>query len=181
MSTSFVHLRVHTEYSLLDSVVRVPELMQAVAQAAMPAVALTDESNLFALVKFYKAALAAGIKPLVGVDLWLTDGGERDPPLRLTLLCQDEAGYLNLSRLVSRGYLQGKRRDTPLIERSWLDADSVAGLIALSGAMEGDVGRSLLAGKASEARRQVQAWQGLFGDRFYLELQRIGRSGEEPT
>ncbi len=179
MSVSFVHLRVHTEYSLLDSVVRVPELMSAVAKAGMPAVALTDEANLFALVKFYKAALAAGIKPLVGVDLWLADGGDRDPPLRLTLLCQSEIGYLNLSRLVSRGYLHGKRRDTPLIERDWLTPDTVAGLIALSGALEGDIGRSLLAGKAAEARRQLQDWQQLFGDRYYLELQRVGRSGEE--
>ena len=105
----FVHLRVHTEYSLLDSVVRVPELMQAVQAAGMPAVALTDECNLFAMVKFYREALAAGIKPLIGVDLWLREAGEREPPSRLTLLCQGEVGYLNLSRLVSRAYLEGER------------------------------------------------------------------------
>ncbi|HXS31422.1 MAG TPA: PHP domain-containing protein, partial [Steroidobacteraceae bacterium] len=97
---TFVHLRVHTEYSLLDSVVRVPELMQAVAAAGMPAVSLTDECNLFAMVKFYREALATGIKPVIGVDLWLREAGEREPPSRLTLLCQNEAGYLNLARLV---------------------------------------------------------------------------------
>jgi DNA polymerase III subunit alpha len=113
MTDTFVHLRLHTEYSLLDSVVRVPELMDAVAAAGMPAVALSDESNLFAMVKFYRAAIAAGIKPLIGVDLWLAEGTEREAPLRLTLLCQSEAGYLNLSRLVSRAYLEGQRRDWP--------------------------------------------------------------------
>jgi DNA polymerase III subunit alpha len=178
MSQTFVHLRLHTEYSLVDSVVRVPELMDAVAAGGMPAVALSDESNLFAMVKFYKAAIAQGIKPLIGVDLWLAEPVEREAPSRLTLLCQNEVGYLNLSRLVSRGYLEGQRRDTPLIERSWLTAESVEGLIALSGAMDGDVGRSLVVGRPAEARRQLAAWLALFGDRYYLELQRVGRPGE---
>jgi DNA polymerase-3 subunit alpha len=152
--------------------------MDAVVEAGMPAVALTDESNLFAMVKFYRAAIAKGVKPLIGVDLWLADPSEREAPARLTLLCQNEVGYLNLSRLVSRGYLEGQRRDTPLIDRSWLDAGSVAGLIALSGAMDGDVGRALLSGRPTEARRHLEQWRSLFGDRYYLELQRVGRSGE---
>jgi DNA polymerase-3 subunit alpha len=173
---NFVHLRLHTEYSLLDSVVRVPELMQAVAAAGMPAVALTDECNLFAMVKFYRAALSAGIKPIIGVDLWIREAGEREAPSRLTLLCQNEVGYLNLSRLVSRAYLEGERQATPLIERGWLEADALAGLIALSGGWEGDVGRALLMGRPALARRQLLAWQSLFGDRFYVELQRVGRS-----
>ena len=172
---NFVHLRLHTEYSLLDSVVRVPELMQAVAAAGMPAVALTDECNLFAMVKFYRAALVAGIKPIIGVDLWIREAGEREAPSRLTLLCQGEAGYLNLSRLVSRAYLEGRREATPLIERDWLTADALSGLIALSGGWEGDVGRALLMGRPALARRQLAHWQSLFGDRYYLELQRLGR------
>jgi DNA polymerase-3 subunit alpha len=179
VSQTFLHLRVHTEYSLVDSVVRVPDLMDAVAEAGMAAVALTDESNLFALVKFYKAALAKGIKPLIGVDLWLAEAGERDPPSRLTLLCMDEPGYLNLSRLVSRAYLEGQRKDTPRVERDWLTPETVAGLIALSGAAEGDVGRALVAGRPAEARRLARAWDELFPARYYLELQRLGRAGEE--
>jgi DNA polymerase III subunit alpha len=179
VSQSFIHLRLHTEYSLVDSVVRVPELMDAVAERGMGAVALTDEANLFALVKFYKAALSKGIKPLIGVDLWLAEAAEREAPSRLTLLCMDEAGYLNLSRLVSRAYLEGQRRDVPLVERAWLEADAVSGLIALSGAMDGDIGRSLLGGRPAEARRQAQHWHALFPGRFYLELQRVGRAGEE--
>ncbi|MGC4027594.1 MAG: DNA polymerase III subunit alpha [Steroidobacteraceae bacterium] len=176
---SFVHLRVHTEYSLLDSVVRVPELIAATAAADMPAVALTDECNLFAMVKFYRAALARGVKPIVGVDLWLREPGEREPPSRLTLLCQNEAGYLNLSRLVSRAYLEGERQTTPLIERAWLTPQSLAGLIALSGGREGDVGRALAMGRAAQAARLLQDWKALLGDRYYLELQRLGRPGDD--
>jgi len=92
MSQGFVHLRLHTEYSLSDSVVRVPELVTAVAAAGMAAVAVTDQNNLFAMVKFYREALHNGVKPLVGVDLWIAEEGERTPPSRLTLLCQSQAG-----------------------------------------------------------------------------------------
>src|ERR1700747_2743138 len=108
MSPGFVHLRLHTEYSLIDSVVRVPELIAAVAAAGMPPVAVTDQSNLFAMVKFHTEALKAGIKPLIGVDLLLREEGERQAPTRLTLLCQSHRGYRNLTRLVTRAYLEGQ-------------------------------------------------------------------------
>src|SRR6184192_72899 len=109
MSQAFVHLRLHTEYSLSDSVVRVPELVAAVAGMGMAAVAVTDEGNLFAMVKFYRAALKAGLKPIVGVDLQVAEAGEpRQPPTRVTLLCQSPAGYRNLTRLVSRAYLKDR-------------------------------------------------------------------------
>jgi DNA polymerase-3 subunit alpha len=179
VTPSFVHLRLHTEYSLSDGIVRVPELMQATAAARMPAVALTDECNLFAMVKFYRAAQASGIKPIVGVDVHLREAAERELPSRLTLLCRNLAGYRNLSRLLSRAYLEGARRGTPLIERSWLTPDSTAGLLALSGAHEGDIGRSLSNRGLPEARRALEHWLALFGDRFYLEVQRVGRAGEE--
>ena len=102
MSQGFVHLRLHTEYSLSDSVVRIPELVTAVAAAGMPAVAVTDQSNLFAMVKFYREALRSGVKPIVGIDLWVAEEGERAAPSRLTLLCQSQEGYRNLARLVTR-------------------------------------------------------------------------------
>ncbi|MEO8314043.1 MAG: DNA polymerase III subunit alpha, partial [Pseudomonadota bacterium] len=171
---NFVHLRVHTEYSLVDSVVRVPELMSAATAQGMPAIGLTDECNLFAMVKFYRAALAVGIKPIIGIDLWVRDGADRDAS-RLTLLCQNQVGYLNLSRLVSRAYLDGERKDTPLVERTWLTADVLQGMIALSGAWEGDVGRALLTGRPALARRLLLDWKALLGDRYYVELQRLGR------
>jgi len=177
--TSFVHLRLHTEYSLVDGIVRINALAAACAAARMPAVAVTDQSNLFAMVKFYRAAQAHGVKPIVGVDAWLREPGERAEPSRLTLLCQDLHGYRNLTRLVSRAYLEGQQRGVPLLDRGWLDAAAVAGLIALSGATEGDVGRALINGRDEEARRSLAAWRALFGDRYYLEVQRLGRGGEE--
>jgi DNA polymerase-3 subunit alpha len=172
----FVHLRVHTEYSLVDSVVRVPELMSTASADGLPAVAVTDECNLFAMVKFYRAALAAGIKPVIGVDLWVREAGDRQDPSRLTLLCQNEAGYHNLARLLTRAYLEGERQATPLIEREWLTTESLAGMIGLSGGWEGDVGRSLLTGRQAQARRQLKRWKQLLPERFYVELQRLGRT-----
>jgi len=180
MSSGFVHLRLHTEYSLSDSVVRIPELVAAAAAAGMPAVAVTDQNNLFAMVKFYREALKSGVKPLIGVDLLVREEGERQPPSRLTLLCQTPAGYRNLARLVSRAYLEGQERGTPRIERNWLTPENVSGLIALSGASEGDVGRALVNAREPDAERLLGAWLALFPDRFYLELQRLGRAFEEP-
>jgi DNA polymerase-3 subunit alpha len=179
MPAAFVHLRLHTEYSLNDSVVRVPELIAAVAAGGMPAVAVTDEGNLFAMVKFYREALKAGVKPLIGVDLLVGEEAERQTPTRLTLLCQSQAGYRNLARLVSRTYLEGQGRGAPRLERSWLTRDALTGLIALSGGTEGEVGRALINARPEDAARALQAWLELFPGRFYLEVQRLGRPFEE--
>jgi DNA polymerase-3 subunit alpha len=179
MAAGFVHLRLHTEYSLIDSVVRVPELIEAVATAGMPAVAATDQSNLFAMVKFYRAALARGVKPIIGVDLLVREPGERQPPTRITLICQNQAGYHNATRLVSRAYLEGQQRGVPLIEREWLTAETLDGLIALSCATEGDVGRALVNGREEDAGRALDRWLALLPDRYYIELQRLGRADEE--
>ncbi|WJW76590.1 DNA polymerase III subunit alpha [Thiohalobacter sp. IOR34] len=178
MPVSFVHLRLHSEYSLVDGLVRIKPLVRAVGEAEMPAVAITDQCNLFAMVKFYRAAMAAGIKPIVGVDAWI--GNPQDPaqPSRLVLLCQDRRGYLNLSELISRSYTEGQHRGLPIIDRRWLEGLS-DGLIALSGGREGDIGQELLAGREAEARQRLAGWQRLFPGRFYLELQRTGRSDEE--
>jgi DNA polymerase-3 subunit alpha len=179
MSSTFVHLRLHTEYSLIDSVVRVSELVEAVAAAGMPAVAVTDQCNLFAMVKFYRAALERGVQPIIGVDLLLREADAKHGASRLTLLCQDPQGYRNLARLVSRAYLEGQSAaGSPLVERGWLEPASTAGLIALSGAAEGDVGRALLRQRESAARDSLDRWLELFGDRFYIEVQRLGRPEE---
>jgi DNA polymerase III subunit alpha len=174
----FVHLRLHTEYSLVDGIVRVPELMAAVASARMPAIALTDQSNLFAMVKFYKEAFGAGVKPLIGVDAWIREAGERTPLSRAVLLCQNQKGYRHLTQLVTRSYLEGQQRGVPTLDRRWLDADNLQGLIVLSGGPEGDIGQALARGNAEEAMRCLNRWQALCGNRFYLEIQRTGRSGE---
>jgi DNA polymerase-3 subunit alpha len=174
----FVHLRLHTEYSLVDGIVRVPELVAAVSAAGMPAVAVTDQSNLFAMVKFYKEALAAGVKPLIGVDAWIRGAGERGPS-RIVFLCQNLAGYRHLTQLVTRSYLEGQHRGAPMLERSWLQSDMLRGLIVLSGAADGDIGQALARGRDDEALRCLTRWQDLCGDRFYLEVQRTGRANEE--
>jgi DNA polymerase-3 subunit alpha len=177
--TQFVHLRLHTEYSLVDGIVRMPELMASVAAASMPAVALSDQSNLFAMVKFYKEAQGAGVKPLIGVDAWIREAAERAPPSRIVLLCQDLVGYRHLTQLVTRSYLEGQQRGAPMFERAWLDAETLSGLVVLSGGPEGDIGRAIVRGRADEAARCLETWQGLCGDRFYIEVQRTGRAGEQ--
>ncbi len=175
MSLRFVHLRLHTEYSLADSVIRVPDLMQAAKDAGMPAIGLSDRGNLFALIKFYKEAQKAGLKPVVGADLRVREG--EDSSL-ITLFCCDHRGYLNLSALITRSYLEGQKRGEPMLEREWFQ-DRTGGLIALSGGREGDVGRALLANREQDARARLAEWQILFPDRYYIELERTGREQEE--
>jgi DNA polymerase-3 subunit alpha len=131
MQGSFVHLHLHTEYSLVDGIVRIKPLVQAAAAAQMPAVAATDQSNLFAMVKFYRAAMAAGVKPIVGIDLWIANEQDLNQPNRLVLLCQDKTGYLNLTDLVSRSYIEGQHGGMPIVSKAWLAGRS-EGLIALS-------------------------------------------------
>src|SRR3569833_1247568 len=177
MTPAFVHLRVHTEYSLVNGVVRMKPLVNACAKAGMPAVAVTDQCNLFAMVKFYKAALAAGVKPLVGVDIWLHNEADHNQPTRLVLLCQDRSGYLNLTRLISRSYIEGQERGVPMLRKEWLQGAS-AGQIALSGKF-GDVGQALLAGNRAAAEAALADWVALFPDRFYFDLQRTGRLQDE--
>ncbi|MGD8311995.1 MAG: DNA polymerase III subunit alpha, partial [Gammaproteobacteria bacterium] len=178
MQPAFVHLHVHTEYSLVNGIVRVKPLVSAVAAAGMPAVAVTDQCNLFAMVKFYRAAMAQGVKPLVGVDVWIAGGNDTNQLSRLVLLCKSVRGYMNLTRLISRSYIEGQHRGVPVMERDWF-AGSSDGLIALSGARAGDIGQALLAGKPDLADSLLLEWLQLFPDSFYLELQRTGRAGEE--
>ncbi len=174
----FVHLRVHTEYSLVDGLIRVKPLMQTMVEQQMPAVALTDQSNLFAMVKFTRAALAAGIKPVIGADIWVRSEDEQSSPYRMVLLCQNRDGYLNLSRLISRAYLEGQTGGVPMVQASWVE-EYAEGLIALSGGREGDIGRALLSGQIDLAHQRLQHWLRTFGDRYYLELIRCGRENEE--
>ncbi|HEY8508785.1 MAG TPA: DNA polymerase III subunit alpha [Steroidobacteraceae bacterium] len=182
MATGFVHLRLHTEYSLVDSVVRIPALVDAAVAGGMPAVAVTDQNNLFAMVKFYKAALAKGVKPIIGVDLLVRENSERVERVqtsRLTLLCQSQTGYANITRLVTKAYLEGQHRGVPMIDRRWLSPENTQGVIALSCATEGDVGRALINAREREAEAALDYWLKLFPDRFYIELQRVGRPDEE--
>ncbi|MEE9424979.1 MAG: DNA polymerase III subunit alpha [Methylococcales bacterium] len=174
----FIHLRVHTEYSLVDSTVRIKKLAEKISTHAMPAVALTDETNLFALVRFYRATRNAGIKPIVGVDVTFNNPDDQQKPFRATLLAQNDAGYKNLAELISRAYLEGQSNDQVLMHWEWLEA-SHTGIIALSGAQQGEIGSWLQAGNEEKALAAAQKYSKLFDNRFYIELQRIGRTGEE--
>ena len=171
----FIHLGVHSEYSLVDGLIRIDELVERTAELGMPAVALTDVCNFFALVRFYEAAQAQGVKPICGAEFAVGTG--EGTPARLTLLVQNEAGYRNLTRLISRAYLEGQVRGRPLLRREWIAA-AAEGLIALSGGRAGDVGQALLAGRA-DAETLLDGWMRDFPGRFYLELQRTGRPGED--
>ncbi|MBX3667740.1 MAG: DNA polymerase III subunit alpha [Rhodocyclaceae bacterium] len=176
----FVHLRLHSEYSVQDGIVRLDDAVKRAAKDGMPALALTDLANLFGMIKFYKAARSAGVKPVVGVDAWITNEADRDKPFRLLLLAADRAGYGRLCDLLTRAYLNNKFHGRAELRREWLlEAGATAGLIALSGAAAGDVGQVLLAGNHALAQRLARAWAGAFPDAYYLELQRAGQPQAE--
>ena len=179
MQPQFVHLHVHTEYSLVDSIARVKPLAGQVADCGMPAVAITDRCNLFALVKFYRATMAAGVKPIAGTDVWIRNPEDANQPFSMVFLAQDDAGYLKLKELVSRSYQEGQHLGRAMIDSAWLDTESTRGLIALSGGVHGDVGRALVAGHPELAEDKLDHWLSLFGDRYYLQLVRTGREHEE--
>ncbi len=178
MSDSFVHLRAHTEYSVVEGLCRIKALVGAAKDAAMPAVAVTDHINLFGLVKFYKAATAAGIKPICGADIMVIDDELKQEPFYLTLLAQNALGYRNLMELISRGYGEGQNFiiDKVLVKKSWL-LEKTEGLIALSAGAKGEVGKALNNEKA-DARSVLQFWMQAYPERFYIELHRTGRAGE---
>lgn len=179
-SPAFVHLRMHSEYSILDGTIRIPDVIAKAKVDQMPALALTDLANLFALVKFYQTANKSGIKPILGCDVWITNEIDRNKPLRLLLLCQSRAGYLLLSRLLSRAYRENQFHGRAEIKSAWLSANEsgTQGLIALSGARLGDVGIALTHQNVSHAKTLAQQWSALFPDRFYLEIQRDGHAHE---
>ena len=174
---AFVHLRLHTDYSLVDGVVRVKALAKRCAALGMPAVAVTDDSNLFGLIKFYKAAEGAGIKPIVGADLWLESRFIADPA-PVCLLVRNEQGYRNLVLLISRAWQHNQQRGKALIKREWL-AELSEGLIVLSAARHGELGQLLMAEKVEDAEQLAAEFSQWFPDSFYLEVQRTSRPGDE--
>ncbi len=178
MQPKFIHLRLHSEYSLVDGIVKVKPLINELANLGMPAVAITDQSNLFSLVKFYRSALGKGIKPIAGADVHIFNPDDPAQPFRLTLLVKNNVGYVTLTELISIAYQEGQHQGVPMLRREWIEQNH-AGLIVLSGAMEGDIGTALLADDQVLAKQAAQYWQSLFPQSFYLELQRVGKQNEE--
>ncbi|HEY0503525.1 MAG TPA: DNA polymerase III subunit alpha [Lysobacter sp.] len=171
----FVHLHLHSEYSLADSTIRIGEMVKRAVALSQPAIAVTDLDNLFAAVKFYKAAEGAGLKPIIGADVGLADGNET--AARMTLLCRDRGGYLTLSRLLTRAWMEGHRVDGVALRPEWLREDN-EGLFALAG--RHSLAGRLVAGNRHElAEAWLMDWRGVFGERLHLELTRTGREGED--
>ncbi len=200
---NFVHLRLHSEYSVVDGIVRVDAAVEKAAQDGQPALAITDLGNTFAYIKFYKAARSAGLKPLLGADVWITNKIDRERPFRLLLLVQNNLGYRNLCELISRAWLKNSYRDRGEIMLDWFaepasqnpvtnqtspDGTLADGLIALSGGIQGEIAEALSRsavtsgsnkGAPTAADLAIKKYIAAFGDRFYLELQRAGLPGEE--
>src|SRR3954469_10416841 len=179
MQPKFVHLRLHSEYSIVDGIVRLDDAIAAATADGMPALALTDLSNVFGMVKFYQAARSKGLKPLIGCDVWVTNESDRDKPYRCLLLCASRAGYLKLCDWLTRGFRYNQYRGRAEIDKQWLGESGTEGLIALSGAHLRDIGHALLADNAAKATKHAQLWSELFPGRFYIELQRPGQPHAE--
>jgi DNA polymerase-3 subunit alpha len=175
---NFVHLRVHSDYSMMDGLNKVKPLISNIKKLGMPAVAITDQMNMCGLVKFYSAAHDNGIKPIVGADFWVQSTELEDSIFRLTILAMNNAGYKNVTLLISKAYLRGSVKDKAVIDQQWL-VEHAEGLIILSGGRVGDLGLTLTKGNVEAAERITQFYQHHFSERFYLELTRTGRLGEE--
>ncbi|MBY7825677.1 DNA polymerase III subunit alpha [Vibrio fluvialis] len=174
----FIHLRIHSDFSMVDGLSKVPPLVKKVAAMGMPAMALTDFTNLCGLVKFYGTAHGCGIKPIVGADFSVRSDEFGDELTRITVLAKDNVGYKNLTLLISDAYLRGHVQHQPVIDKEWL-LKYAEGLIILSGGKNGEIGRALLKGNQALVEKCVEFYQTHFADNFYLELVRTGRPDEE--
>ena len=175
---AFVHLNVHTEHSIANSTLRISELIDVVSADGMPAVAVTDICNLYSVVKFFHKAQAKGVKPLVGADVWIHNPEQPNAPFKLLLFAQDKVGYRNLCELISMAHQQCWHAGKPCILGQWLD-ERAEGLIAVSGGLQGEIGHLLMGAGPEAIETALSKYLRWFGDRFYLELQRIGAPYEE--
>ncbi|RJG06988.1 DNA polymerase III subunit alpha [Noviherbaspirillum cavernae] len=178
-SPHFIHLRLHSEYSIVDGLVRIDDVIKAAAKDGQPALAITDLANLFGMVKFYKAARGKGMKPIAGCDVWISNDDDRDKPSRLLLLVKNRTGYLQLCELLSRAWLTNVYRGRAEIRADWLEGGAASELIALSGAQSGDVGIAIDNGNMEAAQRCTERWTRIFPNHFYLEIQRYGQPNME--
>ena len=158
MNDTFIHLNLHSQYSIIDSTIRIPELMKECVSNNFPAITLTDQNNVFGMVKFYRKALEHGIKPIIGCDVFIADSDDTTKHDHLILLCANNEGYQNLTQLITKSWLKGQTRHGPRIHKSWLKSGNCKGLIALSAGTKGDVGRSLMNDHHDLASRILDSW-----------------------
>ena len=179
--SQFTHLRCHSEFSIKDGIVRLKDYVNRASEKKLTALTITDLSNVFAAVKFFKLATSQGIKPIIGADLYVENEKNRDKPGRILLLCQSHDGYLNLSKLITKAYTENQYRDRPEIKYEWLFSTLNECLICLSGFDHGDTSQLLLDQKKDEAVELIKKYADAFNDRFFIELQRykVGKQREE--
>lgn len=175
---NFVHLRVHSDFSMIDGLAKVGPICEAVAEAGMPALAITDQMNFCGLVRYYGKAHQLGLKPLIGCDFWVQADYPESEIFRLTALAMDNEGYQQITQLISKAYLRGNIKGKPVIDKDWLKEHN-EGIILLSGSRQGDVGQALIKGHDSQLDAALDFYQQYFPDRYYLELVRTGRPQEE--
>ena len=190
-SPTFTHLRVHSEYSIVDGLVRIDDLVKAAVKDNQPALAVTDLANTFCLVRFYKAARGKGVKPIVGVDAWITNDDNRDKPHRLLILAKNHTGYLQLCDLLARAWLTNQHKGRAELRAEWLEALATSkstlnpdepqdnALIVLSGAHFGDIGQAIENGDLPKAEANAARWARVFPGHFYIEIQRAGQANQE--
>ncbi|PLK50021.1 DNA polymerase III subunit alpha [Uliginosibacterium sp. TH139] len=176
---AFVHLRLHTEFSIEDGITRIDDVIAAAAKDGQPALGISDLANLFGMVKHYKGCRGKGIKPVIGLDAWITNDTERDKPFRVLLLVKHREGYRQMCEILSRGFNENKHRGRAEIRRDWLTAESASGLICLSGAQQGDIAAAIASGNLKAAEALALDWAQRFPDSFYIEVQRAGHAGNE--
>lgn len=178
MEKSFVHLNVHTEFSIVDSTIRIPQLISKIKELNMPAVAITDMNNVFATVKFFNAAIKAGIKPIIGADIWVSHPEDENQVFEMTLLCQNREGYLNLSQIISHAQYHRNANHQPCVSPEYV-MEHNAGLIVLADSMFSDIGFHIKNQKLELAVDAMSQWKAAFGDRYYLAIAQVGRDQEQ--
>jgi DNA polymerase-3 subunit alpha len=177
MQAQFVHLNLHSEYSVVDSTLRIDQVIENLKSSNAPAVGITDFNNMYAAIKFYKKAINAGIKPLMGAEVLVNDE-DLNQPYFITFLCQNKQGYLNLSELISLAHQEGYHHTKPMLKPEWI-AKHNAGLLAISCNMRGDIGQLILNKKVNQASDKIDWWKKTFADRYYLSIARINRIDEK--
>ncbi len=178
--TNFIHLRLHTEFSISDGLVRLDDAVEAALKDKQPAIAISDNSNLFGMVKFFEKVRRSGIKPIIGCDVWITNEENRENPFRALILVKDYQGYLNLCELLTRAWLTNQNGNRAEIRINWFNSNNRnKGLIVLSGFNYGDIGFQILRGKILSAERNAYRWKEIFSENFYIEIQRFGHKYED--